>query len=272
MIVARAGLSATAGRKIREKAATEIAKCRRLRHGFAISVVSTAVMLAFPQVMEAQYVDSGTWLAGSVTGKLPQSINDAKGSWRLWMDGQLRFGDDSSRFSQGLVRPGVGYALNKAWTVWIGYAYIRTDQPYAQAPSNENRIWEQVSWQRLAGSTDLSSRTRLEQRFHSAGSGTGVRLRELGKLMQPLGAKKIWLIVVYDEIFVNLNSTNFGARSGADRNRAFAGPGINLSKSIRAEMGYMNQYTFNNNGPDRVDQIFSINAFWNFSHRAPPEE
>jgi hypothetical protein len=94
----------------------------------------------------------------------------------------------------------------------------------------------------------------------------------MGKLIQPLGAKKIWLIAVYDEIFVNLNSTNFGARSGADRNRAFAGPGINLSKSIRVEMGYMNQYTFNNNGPDRVDNIFSVNAFWNFSHGAPPEE
>lgn len=222
--------------------------------------------------MQAQFVDSGTWFAVSVTGKLPQSINDAKGSWRLWTDGQLRFGDDSGRFSQGLIRPGVGYALNRAWSLWAGYAYIRTDQPYARNPSNENRIWEQASWQKLFGRTDLSSRTRLEQRFHSAGSGTGVRLREMGKLMQPLGTKKMWLVVFYDEMFINLNSTNFGAKSGADRNRAFLGPGINLSGSIRAEFGYMNQYIFNNNGPDRVDNIFSINTFWNFSHAAPPEE
>jgi Protein of unknown function (DUF2490) len=218
-------------------------------------------------------VDSGVWFSGSATGKLPAPLNDAKGSWRLWTDGQLRFGDDASRFSQGLFRPGVGYAINPTWTVWLGYAYIRTEQPYARTPSNEQRIWEQLSWQAKAGRTDLSSRTRLEQRFHSAGSDTGWRFREMGKLMQPLGKKGIWLIAVYDEIFVNLNSTNFGAKSGTDRNRVFAGPGFNVGKPLRFELGYLNQYTFNNNGPDRVDHLFSINAFWNFSHKgSPPEE
>ena len=248
------------------------AKRHRLRYLLVISLVSAAVTLAFAPPLKAQYVDSGTWLAGSVTGKLPPSMNDAKGSWRFWTDGQLRFGDDSSRFSQGLARPGVGYALNDAWSLCAGYAYIRTDKPYTLTPSNENRIWEQVSWQRIAGRADLSSRTRLEERFHSAGSGTGVRLRQMGKLMQPLGSKNVWLIAVYYEMFVNLNSTNFGAKSGADRNRAFVGPGIKLSKSVRVEVGYMNQYTFNNNGPYRVDHIFSINAFWNVFRGAPPEE
>jgi Protein of unknown function (DUF2490) len=271
IMLPHARLSAAPLQKLPAKT-TLLAETRRLHHLSAINVVFIAVILAFAPQLAAQYVDSGTWLGGSVTGKLPSSMNDAKGSWKVWMDGQLRFGDDSSRFSQGLVRPGVGYALNKAWSLWAGYAHIRTDQPYAKTPSNENRIWEQVSWQHLVGSTDISSRTRLEQRFHSAGSGTGVRLREMGKVIQPLGAKKIWLFVVYDEIFINLNNTNFGARSGADRNRAFAGPGINLSRSGRVELGYMNQYTFNNNGPDRVDHIFSINCFWNFSHGSPPEE
>jgi hypothetical protein len=271
ILLPHARLSAAPLQKLQAKT-TLIAEQRRLHHLSPISVVCIAVILTFAPQLDAQSVDSGIWLGGSVTGKLPASMNDAKGSWRVWMDGQLRFGDDASRFSQGLVRPGIGYALNKAWSLWAGYAYIRTDQPYAKTPSNENRIWEQVSWQRLVGSTDLSSRTRLEQRFHSAGSGTGVRVREMAKLMQPLGAKKIWLFVVYDEIFVNLNNTNFGARSGWDRNRAFTGPGINLSRSSRLELGYMNQYTFNNNGPDRVDHICSISYFWNFSHASPPEE
>jgi hypothetical protein len=236
-------------------------------------VLSFALIFCFASEAKAQSVDSGLWLSASATGKLPQPLNNAKGAWRLWIDGQSRFGDDYSRFSQGLVRPGVGYAVNPAWTVWLGYAYIRTEQPYARTPSNENRIWEQVSWQRKAGSTDLSSRTRLEERFHSAGSDTGWRFREMGKLMHPLGSGPVWLISVYDEIFINLNSTNFGAKSGADRNRVFAGPGINLGKPLRIEMGYLNQYTFNNNGPDRIDHLFSINAFWNFSHKAsPPEE
>lgn len=266
------GFDATPQQKVEGRAA-RTGKWRVRRHLLVIGFGCAAVMLASAQAKaQSQYVDSGTWLGGSATGKLPSSMNNAKGSWRLWIDGQLRFGDDSSRFSQGLVRPGVGYALNNAWSVWAGYAYIRTDQPYARTPTNENRIWEQASWQGLAGRTELSSRSRLEQRFNSAGSGTAWRFREMGKLIQPLGSKKLWVIAAYDEIFVNLNSTNSGARAGADRNRAFAGPGINFSKSVRAELGYLNQYTFNKNGPDRVDNILSISAFWNFSHRSPPEE
>ena len=253
--------------------AAQAAKWRWLRRFIMFAFTANVVMLGFSPAAEAQYVDSGTWLGGSATGKLPPSINDVRGSWRLWLDAQLRFGDDSSRFSQGLVRPGIGYAFNSAWSVWTGYAYIRTDQPYASTPSHEQRIWEQVTWTGAPGGTELSSRTRLEQRFHSAGSDKGWRLREMGKLIQPLGSKKIWAIAAYNELFVNLNSTDFGARSGADRNRVFVGPGIKLSKSVRVELGYMNQYTFNNNGPDRVDHTLSINAFWTFSrNQEPPEE
>jgi hypothetical protein len=82
-----------------------------------IGFVPAAVIFAFAAQLKAQYVDSGTWLAWSVTGKLPSSMNNSKGSWTRWTDAQLRFGDDSSRFSQGLVRPGVGYALNNAWSL-----------------------------------------------------------------------------------------------------------------------------------------------------------
>src|SRR5579862_6266605 len=92
--------------------------------GFAFIAVAFWVASA-----RAQAVDSGLWLSFSATGKLPAPLNNAKGSWRLWTDGQARFGDDFGRFSQGLIRPGVGYALNDSWTVWAGYAYIRTEQP-----------------------------------------------------------------------------------------------------------------------------------------------
>jgi Protein of unknown function (DUF2490) len=263
--------SATPQHSPQDKAARETKS--RVTRFFLSTLLCAALMFCFDFEARAQYEDSGLWLGGFATGKLPPPLNNAKGSWRLWTDGQLRFGDDFGRFSQGLVRPGVGYALNDAWSVWAGYTYVRTDQPYARTPTNEQRIWEQVSWQRKAGGTDLSSRTRLEQRFSSAGSGTGWRLREMGKLMHPLGQSSIWLIAMYDEIFINLNSPNFGPKSGVDRNRAFLGPGINLGKPLRLELGYLNQYTFNNNGPDRVDHILSISAFWNFSRKgSPPEE
>jgi hypothetical protein len=179
-------------------------------------------------------------------------------------DVQVRIGDDASRFSQGIFRPGIGYALGGGWTIWAGYAYIKTDHPYAAASTSEHRICEQVSWGGRVGATALSSRTRMEQRFVSTGSDTGWRLREMVKAVRPLGSASIWSAVVYDEYFANLNSTDFGATSGSDRNRFFIGPGVRLNAAAVMEIGYLNQYTFGTNGPDKNDHVFSASLFWSF--------
>src|ERR1700760_2050149 len=67
-----------------------VAKRQRLHHLLVIGFLFIAVMLIFAPILEAQYVDSGTWLGATMTGELPQSMNNAKGSWRLWMGGQVR--------------------------------------------------------------------------------------------------------------------------------------------------------------------------------------
>src|SRR5262245_52867862 len=165
-------------------------------------------MSSVAPVADAADEDFGAWFAVSANGALPEPLNDGRGSWRLWLDGALRFGDDASRLSQALIRPGVGYSLSNAWTVWAGYAYIHTEPPYAATETDEHRIWEQVIWSGAIGSLKLSSRTRLEQRFFSGGSETGWRLREFIKLTQPLDSRDVLSLVVSDEPFVNLNDAN----------------------------------------------------------------
>ncbi len=225
-------------------------------------------MLSVAPAADAADEDFGAWFAVFANGKLPEPLNNRRGSWRLWLDGSLRFGDDASRLSQGLIRAGAGYQLSKAWTLWAGYAYIRTEQPYAAIPTNEQRIWEQAIWGGAFGRFKLSSRTRLEQRFFSGGSETGWRLRESIKATQPLDSSDAWSLVVSDEIFVNLNDAKLTpkltATAGWDRNRFFFGPGLNLSGSLRAELGYLNQYTFRHNGPDKNDHIVALNLFVSF--------
>jgi hypothetical protein len=240
----------------------------RRRSVAAALVACTAALLSATQGARAATEDTGAWFGVFANGKLPPSLNDPTGSWRLWLDAQLRLGDDASTFSQGVVRAGVGYALSGAWSVWAGYAYIRTEPPYAATPTDEQRIWEQAIWNGAIGPTKLSSRTRLEQRFFSGGTDTGWRLREFVKLVQPLATENVWSLVVSDELFVNLNNAtlapNVSAVAGLDRNRFFVGPGINLNQFVRTEFGYMNQYTFRNNGPDKNDQILAANVFVNF--------
>jgi hypothetical protein len=222
-------------------------------------------LLALPERVDAQQTeDSGIWLGGFANGKLPASLNNDAGSWRLWTDVQVRFGDNASRFSQGVLRPGIGYAIGRGWTVWVGYAYIRTDPPYSTSTTTEQRLWEQASWSGAVGTTVLSSRTRMEQRFVSNGSDTGWRLREFVKASRRLARQPIWSVVVSDEFFLNLNSTDFGASAGSDRNRFFVGPGVALSRALVMEIGYLNQYTFRSNGPDKNDHLFATNLFWSF--------
>jgi hypothetical protein len=229
------------------------------------AIACVSVLLAVADRVDAQQTeDVGIWLGGFANGTLPPSLNNDQGSWRLWMDVQVRFGDDASRFSQGVLRPGIGYTLGRGWTVWGGYAYIRTDPPYSTSTTTEHRIWEQAIWGGALGATALSSRTRLEQRFVSTGSDTGWRVRQFVKVVRPVNSRTIWSAVVSDEYFLNLNSTDFGATAGPDRNRFFVGPSVSLRKGVFVEIGYLNQYTFRSNGPDKNDHLLATNLFWSF--------
>ena len=98
--------------------------------------------------------DFGIWIGGLVTGKLPRPMNDSAGRWRFWLDAQYRLGDDATKFAQGIIRPGIGYALSSAWTAWLGYAWIQTNPPYASVTTYEQRLWEQASWPRDSGPRD----------------------------------------------------------------------------------------------------------------------
>ena len=231
------------------------------RRSATLAIGCAALSLALAGGARAQSnEDFGIWVGGFAQGKFPTALNNANGSWRYWLDVQLRFGDDASRYSQGIFRPGIGYALNRSWIVYLGYAWIKTQPPYASTTTYEQRLWEQASWSGPLGPFRLASRTRLEQRFVSTGSETGWRLREMLKLTLPLGG--VWSAVAYDEYFFNLNSTNYGAVAGADRNRFFVGPGLTLSKSLYTEIGYLHQRVFQNNAPDKSDNILAVSLFW----------
>ena len=234
-------------------------RCSRLVR--SIACVSVLLVLA-ARVDAQQTQDFGFWLGGFANGPLPPPLNNDQGSWRLWTDVQARFGDDASTFSQGVLRPGIGYSLGRGWTVWGGYAYIRTHPPYSTSTTTEQRIWEQAIWSGAVGATALSSRTRVEQRFVGTGSETGWRLREFVKLARKVASRPMWSAVVSDEYFLNLNSADFGATAGPDRNRFFIGPGVALGNGVSLEIGYLNQYTFRSNGPDKNDHTLAANLFW----------
>ncbi len=72
-------------------------------------------------------------------------------------------------------------------------------------------------------------------------------------------------LIGYDELFFGLNDTDWGARSGFDRNRLFLGVGWRLGKSRHSlEIGYLNQYIDSTFASDLMEHILSLNLFLNY--------
>ena len=92
-----------------------------------------------------------------------------------------------------------------------------------------------------------------------------MRFRQMLKVSIPLPSAPVYSLVMSDEYWVNLNNANWGPQRGFDQNRAFVGLGYNLTKEIKSEVGYMNQYLNRPLTPiDRNNHILSINLYLNY--------
>ncbi len=206
--------------------------------------------------------DTGLWLLLMMEGPIGGQDNQRdQNRFRWWLDVQPRFLNDVSGLQQGLIRPGIGYVVGDRTTAWLGYARVRTTSE-SGSTSNEDRIWQQLLWRPRIGNIDFQSRTRLEQRFLDNGSGTGWRFRQFVKVGWDLPHLSRFSLVGYDEVFFDLNDTDWGQRTGFAQNRLFAGLGAKLGDA-KVEVGYLNQY-LNRSGADNMNHIFSLNLFLNF--------
>ena len=225
----------------------------------ALLLLTLAVGLARAETDD----DQGLWLLALGQGPIG-SADQAPAKLRWWLDVQARFSNEADGLGQTLVRPGIGYAINDHTSLWLGYAWIRTS-PSSGPDFDEHRIWQQLIWSKPLNKVSFLSRTRLEQRFRDDGSGTGWRLRQFMKAAYPLPGNPNVSLVGYDELFFGLNDTDWGARSGFDRNRLFLGVGWRLGKSgHNVEIGYLNQYTDAASGNDLMEHILSLNLFMNY--------
>ena len=204
--------------------------------------------------------DSGLWLAMFARGDIQQDSCCSGFKW--WFDGHTRFFEDADGFGQSIVRPGIGYAMNKRITMWAGYGWIHTS-PERTADFDEHRTWQQITWSSPMAKGSLGLRSRLEQRFLDTGSETGWRFRQLASYRQPFCCSPRLTLVAWDELFIHLNDTNYGADGGFDQNRLFLGCGIKYDpcNRWRVEVGYLNQYVDRFGRDDTRNHILSFNLY-----------
>lgn len=105
------------------------------------------------------------------------------------------------------------------------------------------------------GSGELVSRIRLEQRFRNDGDDVGHRVRPEIAYILPL-SETLDLEIGHESYF-NLNTTDFGQRSGHERMRNFVALNFPIAQSVGASVGYMNQYRFNGDARDLMEHALT---------------
>ena len=224
-------------------------------------LLTSLIILSLPNISlsNTQY-DFQTWTNMTITGKT-YSQDKILSRVRYWLEGQQRFGNDSSHFSQTLLRPGLGYALTENTSIWMGYAWVYTALPFTHTPFEENRIWQQLLWVKTNTHLTFTSRTRTEQRFLENAPKTAYRIRQLMKVSIPFIQTEKLSFVTSDEIFFHKNDFIGKNGRGFDQNRFFTGFGYKISANVTTEIGYMNQYIRRFDVPNFLSNILSINFF-----------
>lgn len=168
-----------------------------------------------------------------------------------WFDAHARRRGDGLL---AIVRPGLGYDLGGGLAVHAGYAWIPLAADEGDSKT-EHRSWQQLLWNyTVSDALKVQVRPRLEQRF-GAGDDLGHRTRVFLRGQWAPSASLPMQLVVWDELFVQLNDTDWNLRRGFDQNRAFAGVGTDTAlRGVRVEAGYLN-VAFR----DRVDHVVAVN-------------
>lgn len=225
-----------------------------LRQWLLRALLACAAFVASPAFAETEH-DEQAWVnltaIGSVSGDLV-----------YFAEVQPRFGN-GARLDQLLLRGAVGWKLSPSATFYQGYAHVVTAIEGGR-DLNEERSFQQLSLalgKPLGG--ELSSRTRLEQRWRSNGDGLGWRLREMLRYEHPLKAGSDAVnALVWTEAFVALNDTDWGARDGFDQLRTFVGAEVGLPGASTVELGYLNQTINQPAGRTRMNHAASLTLWY----------
>jgi len=218
-----------------------------------VSIAALTLLLMLPIITHAQDSNFGNWLIYIGNKKI-------NSKWDFHNEVQYRNYNIIGDLEQLLLRTGVGYSFNERKSnILLGYGYILSENYIEntdnKASVNEHRIFQQFISKQNVGQVKLTHRYRFEQRFVE--SDFNLRFRYfLGiniHLFYTEEEKSNFYLSIYNEIFLNTESPIF------DRNRLYGGLGYQISKNVKLEAGYMNQF-FETSSRDQ----FNIISFVNF--------
>jgi len=175
--------------------------------------------------------------------------------WNLHHEVQYRNYNAVGDLEQLLLRAGLGYNLSdNNNNVLIGYGFILSENYVGETNEKvsvkEHRIYQQFITKQQFKGVSIQHRYRFEQRFVE--EDFKLRFRYFLAINVPITngelVDKTVYLSAYNEVFLNTEAAVF------DRNRLYGGIGYRLNKTIRFELGYMNQF-FSRGNRDQINVI-----------------
>ncbi|WP_139557227.1 DUF2490 domain-containing protein [Methylotetracoccus oryzae] len=238
-------------------------KASAKRPARAVGLSVLVLLLSFADAGHAELATSwGSW--GQVVGEGDLGfIDPSLQKMRLWLEGQMRWNEDWQHWYQGMARAALGYSLSDRATVWLGYTFLPTQlqgKPYVA----QQDVWPGFRYTLPTEFGTFMFRTLFETNF-IRGDDARFRPRQMIRYLRPFEFEERLSLVVWDEFFVRLNSTEWGGKAGFDQNRIFLGLGWTFTPGVRAELGYLNQYVEDKNLINETDNnLIMGSVFFNW--------
>lgn len=202
-----------------------------------IWILLICILLFYAAKVLAFRNDAQLW-----TGFNAQQKWGADKKWLTFVYAQLRLINRSHSLHRGLIEGGLGYRLRPDKSVWIGYRGTANDignNFYKESGLFQHLIWKLQSQANL----NLFSRTRLEEFYRFSENQMYYRLRQRIRFQfARLNFMNTVQPVFYEEVFMQLNKTNFTSHSFVSANRVFLGFNLFTSSKNWWQIGYINQY------------------------------
>lgn len=176
----------------------------------------------------AQQHDAQAWL--QVNTNVP--LGDG---FRLTLEQIARWGERDGNLIQTEFGGILGYKI--ADNVELGFGYRKVGMHNGRPFDAEDRIRQHV----VATFGPVTTRLRVDERFHPQGDEIGFRIRPLVRYNHRIGTGR-WALFASHESFILPNSTRWGQRAGYERMRNSVGVTIPFSASVSGDLGYLNQY------------------------------
>lgn len=209
-------------------------------------LLSVAGFGALAEPVGAQDHDAQLWMRADATVELRRTLD-------LKLETNQRLSDDRGGLYESQYLVALAVELSDGVTLTGGVNRV-VELRDGSVANTEWRPRQQISFPITdIGKGKLTGQLRLEQRFRTDDDKVGHRFRP--EITYALPLRENLELRLAHESYINLNSAEFQV-AGHERMRNSASLIVDLSKHLKVQIGYINQYRFNES-PDLVEHGLS---------------